>query len=157
MKSVSDTIKRLQQRPSKRSKEQIKIIVSSITNHRWGTPKLEAYVSWRIKATAKNESGSLTGKEDSLVPPAKSKRKTFPKEVEAIALKHWTDTTIPEPSVQKRLTKKSSRNDEIIPTRWQHLSQKEQYANFQSECSIEISDIMEKDEEKIRRVSISAR
>ena len=40
-----------------------------------------------------------------------------------------------------------------MPTRWQHLSQREQFANFRDECSTEISDVMRKHgEESIRKL-----
>ena len=51
----------------------------------------------------------LTGQEALLMPPPKKKRKVIPEEVEAIAVKHWTDTTIPEPSVQRRMKRKEKK------------------------------------------------
>ena len=152
LQSVSNTIAQLRQTPGSAARDQLKVVLSSTTHHRWGTPALEEKLSWRLKKEAKEmKINLLTGKEPLLTPPPKKKRKVIPEEVEDIAVKHWTETTIPEPSVQRRMKRKEKKKkrskeetEEIVPTRWQHLSQREQYANFKDECSSDISEVMKK-------------
>ena len=92
----------------------------------------------------------LTGDDQILTPPPKKRRKIIPEEVEAIALKHWTETTIPEPAVNRRMKrkekkkKKTGNTEELVPTRWQHLTQREQYSHFKDECSKEVEEVMRK-------------
>ena len=101
----------------------------------------------------------LTGKDKILTPPPPKNRKVIPEKVETIALKHWTNTTIPEPSVHRRMKRREKKrkenggSEEIVPTRWQHLSQREQYANFKEDCGEEISEVMRKHaEDGIRKL-----
>ena len=82
----------------------------------------------------------LTGQDSILTPPPKTKRDVFPPEVAQIAKQHWQDTTIPEPSVRRRMRKKEGklqereRADESEVTRCQCLRAKEQFASFEEDC-----------------------
>ena len=161
LKSVSNSIAQLRKCPGSGAKNQVKEAVALISHHRWGTPKLDEKVSWRLKKEAKEmKINLLTGKETLLTPPPKKKRKVVPDEVKEKADKHWQETTIPEPSVHRRMKKKEKQRNNIdansaetVPIRWQHLSNKEQYRNFKEEYSVEVSEIMRKyGEENIRKL-----
>ena len=54
----------------------------------------------------------LTGEDSILTPPPKIKRDVFLPEVAKIAKQHWQDTTIPEPSVRRRMRKKEGKLQE---------------------------------------------
>lgn len=90
----------------------------------------------------------LTGEDSILTPPPKIKRDVFPPEVTKIAKQHWQDTTIPEPSVRRRMKKKErklqegERADESEVTRYQHLSTKEQFASFEEDCKEKVRSVM---------------
>ena len=90
----------------------------------------------------------LTGQDSILTPPPKTKRDVFPPEVAKIAKQHWQDTTIPEPSVRRRMRKKErklqdgERAEESEVTRWQHLSTKEQFASFEEDCKETVRSVM---------------
>ena len=158
LKSVSNSIAQLRKCPGSRSKNQVKEAVALVSHHRWGTPKLDEKISWRLKKEAKEmKINLLTGKEALLTPPPKKKRKIVPDEVKEKADKHWQETTIPEPSVHRRMKKQRNNIDEnaaeTVPIRWQHLSNKEQYKNFKEEYSGEITVILRKHgEENIRKL-----
>ena len=82
----------------------------------------------------------LTGEDQILTPPPKAKKDVFPAEVKVIAKEHWRDTTIPEPSVSRRMKRKEKQlkegeqASETVPTRWQHMTAEEQYASFKEDC-----------------------
>lgn len=92
----------------------------------------------------------MTGEDAVLTPSPKAKRDVFPPEVAIIAKQHWQDSTIPEPSVRRRMKRKErklqdgERADESVATRWQHLSAKEQYACFKEDCSEKVKLEMRK-------------
>ena len=44
----------------------------------------------------------LTGEDSLLCPPIKAKKDMYPLPVKQLAQKHWNESTIPEPSVQRR-------------------------------------------------------
>ena len=48
----------------------------------------------------------LTGVDSVLSPPAKMKQDIYPVSVTQLAEKHWEETTIPEPSVHRRMKRK---------------------------------------------------
>ena len=104
IQSVSNCISKLKQTPGSAAKNQVKVVVAAVTHHRWGTPDLTENISWRTKTQAKQmKIDLLTGNNQILTPPPNKKKKIIPEGVEKIALKHWTDTTIPEPAVQRRM------------------------------------------------------
>ena len=92
----------------------------------------------------------LTGEDSLLCPPIKTKKDMYPLPVKQLAQKHWNESTIPEPSVQRRMKKKEKtlkegeHAEETVPTRWQHLSAAEQYANFKEEYKDRVKEEMEK-------------
>ena len=102
----------------------------------------------------------MTGKDQILTPPPKARRDIFPAEVKEMAKDHWIDTTIPEPLVNRRMKRKEKQLEEgeqaveTTPTRWQHLTAEEQYANFKEDCEERVRPEMEKeaamDLEKLR-------
>ena len=102
----------------------------------------------------------MTGKDQILTPPPKARRDVFPAEVKEMARDHWMDTTIPEPSVNRRMKRKERQLKEgeqaveTTPTRWQHLTSEEQYANFKEDCGDKVRLEMERkaarDLEKLR-------
>lgn len=103
----------------------------------------------------------MTGKDQILTPLPRAKRDVFPAGVKQMARKHWLDTTIPEPSVNRRMKRKERQLKEgeqaveSIPFRWQHLTAEEQYANFKEDCKDSVREEMEKkaveDMEKVLR------
>ena len=107
----------------------------------------------------------LTGKDQILTPLPKARRDVFPAEVKQIAREHWLEHTIPEPAVQRRMIrqqkqlKEGEQAVESTPTRWQHLTSEEQYANFKEDCKEKVKAEMEKkvvkDREKVMRRSAS--
>ena len=107
LQSVSNSIAQLRKTPGRAAKDQEKVIVAPVTHHRWGTPALEESISWRTKSAAKQmKINLLTGTDALLIPPPMKKRKILPDEVEKLAAKHWMESTIPEPSVHRRITRK---------------------------------------------------
>ena len=75
---------------------------------------IEEPISWRTKTKAKHmKVNLLTGKDKMLSPPPPKKRKAIPEEVETIALKHRTNTTIPEPSVHRRMKRRENKGKKM--------------------------------------------
>ena len=155
LQSVNNSITRIRETPGREAKNQELVAVALVTHHRWGTPELEADISWRTKKKAKEMKIKLLTGEDNILVLAPIKwRKVFPEEIEEFALTHWNESTIPEPSVHRRMKPKdkSSKDkenpEEIIPTRWQHLSQREQYANFKEEYGNKVGEVMRKKAEE---------
>ena len=142
LKTVQDTIDVLQKTPGQKAKDQVKIITASVTHHRWGKPNLPQ-VSWRQSIEArKMKLDLLEGTELVLTPPVKPKRKIYPKELEDLAIKHWNENTTIEPALHRR--KAESDDKETIPTRYQSLTDKEQYKLFKEDCSEETTEILRK-------------
>lgn len=92
----------------------------------------------------------LTGEDSVLSPPVKAKKDVYPLPVKQLAEKHWDETTIPEPAVNRRMKRKEKalkegeNAEETVPTRWQHLSATEQYENFKEEYKEKVKVEMEK-------------
>ena len=82
----------------------------------------------------------LTGKTAILTPPIRQKRNVIPGPVEGLALKHWEETTVPEPATMR--TRKRSNIDEFVPQRLQTGTDKEQYENFWDQYGNEVRTIM---------------
>ena len=90
------------------SKSDIGVFAHLLSHYkRWGAPALDGHSSWRLDAEAKKMKVKLmTGKDQILTPPPKARRDVFPAEVKEMARDHWMDTTIPEPSVNRRMKRK---------------------------------------------------
>ena len=142
LKSVNDTIAALQKTPGQKAKDQEKIILASVTHHRWGPPSLPD-TSWRTRKVArKMKQDLLDGTTSVLEPPAKKRKMMFPIEVEELAVKHWKDNTVIEPALHSR--RAVSADKETVPTRYQSLTDNEQYSLFKEECSEQVEEIMRK-------------
>ena len=142
LKSVQDTIDALQRTPGQKAKDQVKIITASVTHHRAGKPNIPQ-VSWRTAIEAKTmKLDLLQGTDLVLTPPAKPKRQIYPKELEDLATKHWNENTTIEPALHRRKAESDER--ETIPTRYQSLTDNEQYDLFKEDCSAEITQILRK-------------
>ena len=91
----------------------------------------------------------LTSEDAVLCPPVKAKKDMYPAPVKQMAAQHWEETTIPEPSVHRRMKRKErtlregENAEETLPTRWQHLSANEQYSNFKEEYQDKVRGEME--------------
>ena len=150
LKTLIDTLHRLRETPGREARKQVQIILAAVTHHRYGTPALPGQ-SWRLELEAKEMKRKLlTGEDQILTPPPKTKKDVFPAEVTALAKEHWRDTTIPEPSVNRRMKRKEKQLKrgeqavETIPTRWQHMTAEEQYASFKEDCEGKVRVEMEK-------------
>ena len=77
-----------------------------------------------------------------LTPPAKTKRNVYPKQLEDLGEKHWIENTTIEPALHRR--KAELDDKETIPTRYQSLTDKEQYELFKEDCSEEMIEILRK-------------
>ena len=77
-----------------------------------------------------------------LHPPVKKRKLMFPLDVEKLAVQHWNDNTVIEPALHSR--RAVSDDKETVPTRYQSLTDKEQYCLFKDDCSKQIEDIMRK-------------
>ena len=130
----------------------VKIITAAITHHRWGTPSLPGK-NWRTSNDAKKmKLNLLTGSTSVLTPPGKPRKMIYPKQVEDIAIEHWNENTIVEPALHNR--RAVTDDKETIPTRYQSLTDKEQYSLFKEECSVRIGAIMRRDAvDKITKLS----
>ena len=84
----------------------------------------------------------LKGSDLILIPPAKSKRNVYPKQLEDLGEKHWIENTTIEPALHRR--KAELDDKETIPTRYQSLTDKEQYELFKEHCSEEMKEILRK-------------
>ena len=121
------------------------------THSRYGTPELGGETSWRLEKEAREMKVRLLSGEDSVLsPPVKAKKDMFPAKVKEYAKQHWEEKTIPEPSVHRRMKRKErtlregESAEEIVPTRWQHLSANEQYSSFQEEYQDKVRQEMER-------------
>ena len=121
------------------------------THSRYGTPELEGQTSWRIEKEAREmKVRLLTGEDSVLRPPIKAKKDMYPAKVKQFAGQHWEETTIPEPSVHRRMKRKErtlregENAEETLPTRYQHLSANEQYSNFKEEYQHKVRQEMER-------------
>ena len=119
--------------------------------NRYGTPAIPGHSSWRLDVDAKEMKKKLmTGADPILTPPAKARKEVFPPLVKQMAIDHWVSTTIPEPSVNRRMKRKERRLEEgeqaaeSVPTRWQHLTAEEQYSSFKDECAVNVRVQMQK-------------
>ena len=140
LKSIQDTIDALQNTPGHVAKDQLKVIVAAATHHRYGMPDIQN-VSWRISKEAREiKFDLLKGNKSVLAPTPKAKRQIYPKELECLAIKHWNENTVPEPALHRRKAK--SDDKETIPTRYQSLTDKEQYSLFQEDCGEEIKEML---------------
>ena len=140
LKAAQDTITVLQNTPGQAARDQVKVITSALTHHTYGTPKLSG-VSLRGKKEAKQmKNNFLIGSSSILTPLPKPKRHIFPKEVDDITIQHWIENTVLEPAVHRG--KAMMDDKETIPTRYQALTDKEQYSLFQEDCGKEIEEIM---------------
>ena len=92
----------------------------------------------------------MTGADPILTPPAKARKEVFPPAVKQMATDHWVSTTIPEPSVNRRMKRKERRLEEgeqaaeTVPTRYQHMTAEEQYSSFKEECEGKVRVLMQK-------------
>ena len=160
VKTLSDTLARLRQTPGREARRQELTILAAVSRHRWGAPALEGHSSWRQDKEAKEmKVRLLTGADPVLTPSEPPKRHIYPATVEKVAEQHWMDTTIPEPAVNRRMIRKEKplsegeQVKEIVPTRWQHLTMKEQYASFKEGCEKEVKkEMTEKSEADRTRV-----
>ena len=140
LKSIQDTIDALQNTPGHVAKDQLKVIVAAATHHRYGMPDIQN-VSWRISKEAREmKFDLLKGNKSVLAPTPKAKRQIYPNELECLAIKHWNENTVPEPALHRRKAK--SDDKEPIPTRYQSLTDKEQYSLFQKDCGEEIIEML---------------
>lgn len=85
----------------------------------------------------------LTGEEKTLKVPTIQKRQVFPKEVTAIAIKHWEQITTTEPAKHRYTTKAVKDGEETVPTRYQTATNEECHESFKETCSKEVGKIME--------------
>lgn len=157
VKTLSDTLARLKLTPGREARKQELTILAAVSHHRWGAPALQCNTSWRQDKEAREmKVRLLTGADQVLTPSEKPKRQIYPVSVEKVAEKHWMDTTIPEPAVKRRMKRKEKtlgegeQVKEIVPTRWQHLSMKEQYSNFKEVCKNEVKEELTKQAEEDR-------
>ena len=140
LKAVRDTIDALTNTPGQKAKDQVKTVTAAVTHHRWGTPGLEG-VGDKAKRVAKMmKLDLLKGNTSVLTPPVKPSKKMYPKEVEDLTIKHWLQNTTIEPALHAR--KAVSDEKETVPTRYQSLTDKEQYCQFKEDCSDQIEIIM---------------
>ena len=119
--------------------------------NRFGTPALPGHSSWRLDEEAKEMKQKLmTGVDPILTPPAKARKDMFPPAVKQMAREHWLSTTIPEPSVNRRMKRKErplkegEQAAETVPTRWQHMTAEEQYSSFKEDCEEKVRVEMDK-------------
>ena len=107
LKTLSDTLKCLKETPGGEARKQIQIILAAISHHRWGTPLLDGHSSWQLDTQAREMKVKLmTGEDKILTPPSKKIRDMYPPQVKHMAKKHWEETTIPEPAVNRRMKRK---------------------------------------------------
>lgn len=140
LKAARDTISILAQTKGKAAREQVKVVTSALTHHKYGTPDLPG-VSWRAKKEAKTmKMNLLVGSCPVLEPPVKPKKHVYPEEIENIVTEHWMQNTILEPALHRKKAKQQEK--ESVPIRYQTLTDKEQYAQFKEDCSESITDIM---------------
>ena len=139
-KSLQETIDVLQRTPGAEARNQVKVIAAASFHHRWGSPDFPE-VSWRAADDAKKMKLDLMqGTVAVLTPPTKAKKRIYPKQLEDLATKHWNENTILEPALHRR--KAESDDRETIPTRYQSLTDKEQYSLFKEDCGEEMADIL---------------
>ena len=139
-KSLQDTINVLQRTPGRTARDQEKVITAASIHHRWGMPELPQ-VSWRTATDAKKmKFDFMQGSVAVLTPPTKAKKKIYPKQLGDLATKHWNENTTLEPALHRR--KAESDDKETIPTRYQSLTDKEQYSLFKEDCTEEITNIL---------------
>ena len=82
----------------------------------------------------------LQGNVSVLTPPTQTKRQIYPQKLVDLASKHWNENTTPEPALHRRKAEKD--DQETIPTRYQCLTDREQYSQFKEDCSGEIAEIL---------------
>ena len=140
LKAIRDTIAHLQKTPGQEAKKQVKTLAASVTHHKWGMPALPGVGHRGRKEVKQMKMDFLKGKTSILTPPVKPKKKIYPKEVEELAVNHWRENTVVEPALHNRKT--VSDEKETIPTRYQSLTDKEQYSQFKEDCSEQIAEIL---------------
>ena len=145
-KTLSDTLTRLKETPGAEARKQVQIVLAAISHHTWGLPALKGHSSWRLDKEAREmKVRLLTGVNPILTPPPKAKKDIYPVEVKELVEQHWMESTIPEPSVRRRMKRNEKEGAKVVqsvPTRWQHLSHKEQYSNFKEELGGQVEKVM---------------
>ena len=142
LKSLQDTIDVLSKTPGRVAKRQLEVITAASTHHRNGTPSFEG-VSRRTERTAKKmKLDLLQGNVSVLTPPIQTKKQVYPQPCVDLALKHWNENTTPEPALHRR--KAETDDQETVPTRYQCLTDREQYSQFKEDCSGEMAEILRK-------------
>ena len=100
LKNINETID-LIDKSTQAGKNQVKVLVASVTDHRFGEPGLN--VLWRLKGEAQKMKMNLLSESDRiLTPPLKQPKQTYPVGVSNIAVKHWEDITTVEPAAHNR-------------------------------------------------------
>ena len=140
LKAIQDTINTLQKTPGPVAKDQVKVITAAATHHRYGVPDIPQISGRTSKAAKKMKIDFLQGKDSILTPAMKAKRQIYPKELEVLAVKHWNENTTLEPALHRR--KAVSDDKETIPTRYQSLTDREQFSLFKEDCAGEMVDIL---------------
>ena len=140
LKAIRDTIAHLERTPGREAKDQVKILAASVTHHKWGMPGLPGVGKRGCKEAKQMKMDFLKGKTAILTPPVKTKKKIYPMKVEELAVDHWRENTTVEPALHNRKT--VSDETETIPTRYQSLTDKEQYCQFKEDCSERIAEIL---------------
>ena len=141
-KSLQDTIDALKKTPGKDARNQVKIVTAAASHHRWGTPDFEG-VSWRTAKEAKGmKIDLLKGNQSVLKPDNKERKRVYPKELEDLAVRHWNENTMLKPAMHRRRAETDDK--ETVPTRYQSLTNNEQYSLFKEDCKDDIENILRK-------------
>ena len=143
-KCLNDTIEILSKTPGPEARNQLHVVTAAATHPTHGTPGFSGS-SKKVQTEAKTMKRKfLERSTDVLVPPTKKARNIYPEEVEKIVVDHWDLNTIPEPALHRQKPKPTEANKEILPVRYQTLTDKEQYELFKGDCAEPIGEVMKK-------------
>ena len=142
LQSARDTIKALDENPSKEGREQKKLLVSSLTSLVFGPP--EFGLSGReVEEVTEMKRKLMTGEEKVLKVPSKPHKEMYPPEVTQVAKEHWEEITQVDPSKIKRKALKDG--EETVATRYQLTTNEEAFHCFKDQCSEKVEQIMTKE------------
>ena len=143
LKSFKETFAALTVSNCKESREQKRILAASVTSLEYGVPDL-GLSSREDKEVFNIKKKLISGEEKILKAPEKTVRQAFPPKVQEIALKHWEEITVVEPSKHRYVIKAVRDENETVPTRYQTMTNEESYESFKETCKNEVKDVMVK-------------